>query len=120
VLLSSSTPLYLLLLFLSTKARAPAHPHTFPTRRSSDLPTRSALATSACCRSSTPSASAPTPSSRTCSAWPGANAPMPTTSTWPQDRKSTRLNSSHVKSSYAVFCLKKKNQRGNHLESKTF
>src|SRR5690606_39655902 len=25
------------------------------------------------------------------------------------DRKSTRLNSSHVKTSYAVFCLKKKN-----------
>src|SRR5690606_12611365 len=25
-----------------------------------------------------------------------------------KDRKSTRLNSSHVKSSYAVFCLKKK------------
>src|SRR5690606_40420418 len=25
----------------------------------------------------------------------------------PQDRKSTRLNSSHVKISYAVFCLKK-------------
>src|SRR5690606_39707624 len=25
------------------------------------------------------------------------------------DRKSTRLNSSHVKISYAVFCLKKKN-----------
>src|SRR5690606_41336136 len=25
-----------------------------------------------------------------------------------QDRKSTRLNSSHVKNSYAVFCLKKK------------
>src|SRR5699024_12790187 len=29
-------------------------------------------------------------------------APMP-------DRKSTRLNSSHVSISYAVFCLKKKN-----------
>src|SRR5690606_39741181 len=28
-----------------------------------------------------------------------------------QDRKSTRLNSSHVKISYAVFCLKKKKQR---------
>src|SRR5690606_40494558 len=28
---------------------------------------------------------------------------------WHQDRKSTRLNSSHVKISYAVFCLKKKN-----------
>src|SRR5438874_13694772 len=26
------------------------------------------------------------------------------------DRKSTRLNSSHVESSYAVFCLKKKKQ----------
>src|SRR5690606_41919950 len=25
-----------------------------------------------------------------------------------KDRKSTRLNSSHVKTSYAVFCLKKK------------
>src|SRR5438874_8582011 len=28
------------------------------------------------------------------------------------DRKSTRLNSSHVESSYAVFCLKKKNIEG--------
>src|SRR5437660_8815514 len=27
------------------------------------------------------------------------------------DRKSTRLNSSHVAISYAVFCLKKKNNR---------
>src|SRR5690606_41709549 len=27
------------------------------------------------------------------------------------DRKSTRLNSSHVKISYAVFCLKKKNKK---------
>src|SRR5699024_11380891 len=27
------------------------------------------------------------------------------------DRKSTRLNSSHVSISYAVFCLKKKNDR---------
>src|SRR5699024_11658513 len=27
----------------------------------------------------------------------------------PKDRKSTRLNSSHVSISYAVFCLKKKN-----------
>src|SRR5690606_33150940 len=29
------------------------------------------------------------------------------------DRKSTRLNSSHVKISYAVFCLKKKNKKIN-------
>src|SRR5690554_7481873 len=27
-----------------------------------------------------------------------------------RDRKSTRLNSSHVRISYAVFCLKKKNE----------
>src|SRR5690625_5903833 len=29
------------------------------------------------------------------------------------DRKSTRLNSSHVAISYAVFCLKKKNNKVN-------
>src|SRR5207253_7922846 len=29
-------------------------------------------------------------------------------SLFPEDRKSTRLNSSHVAISYAVFCLKKK------------
>src|SRR5690625_6291740 len=29
----------------------------------------------------------------------------------PSDRKSTRLNSSHVAISYAVFCLKKKNKK---------
>src|SRR3712207_6915434 len=28
-----------------------------------------------------------------------------------QDRKSTRLNSSHANISYAVFCLKKKNKK---------
>src|SRR5436305_11384375 len=28
-----------------------------------------------------------------------------------EDRKSTRLNSSHVRISYAVFCLKKKNDK---------
>src|SRR5690554_7651406 len=31
-----------------------------------------------------------------------------------RDRKSTRLNSSHVRISYAVFCLKKKNNKSNH------
>src|SRR5690554_7784657 len=29
----------------------------------------------------------------------------------PEDRKSTRLNSSHVRISYAVFCLKKKRKK---------
>src|SRR5690606_41993559 len=44
--------------------------------------------------------------------FPGSNAPR-LAETMPkevmvEDRKSTRLNSSHVKISYAVFCLKKK------------
>src|SRR5690554_7159441 len=30
-----------------------------------------------------------------------------------KDRKSTRLNSSHVRISYAVFCLKKKKKKNN-------
>src|SRR5215208_7490753 len=32
-----------------------------------------------------------------------------------EDRKSTRLNSSHVAISYAVFCLKKKNKNKGRL-----
>src|SRR5436309_3659205 len=43
------------------------------------------------------------------------------------DRKSTRLNSSHVKISYAVFCLKKKNNStadstcdSRHVRNKTY
>src|SRR5690349_24196252 len=32
-----------------------------------------------------------------------------------EDRKSTRLNSSHVEISYAVFCLKKKKQNREQL-----
>src|SRR5947199_163011 len=39
--------------------------------------------------------------------WRRAGATAPTS-----DRKSTRLNSSHLGISYAVFCLKKKNGRG--------
>src|SRR5690606_40803470 len=33
-----------------------------------------------------------------------------------RDRKSTRLNSSHVKISYAVFCLKKKKKKEDELK----
>src|SRR5699024_12387429 len=36
--------------------------------------------------------------------WGARTTPRP-------DRKSTRLNSSHVSSSYAVFCLKRKTRR---------
>src|SRR3712207_8429564 len=37
---------------------------------------------------------------------PGCDAEVASSS--PEDRKSTRLNSSHANISYAVFCLKKK------------
>src|SRR5699024_12048050 len=36
--------------------------------------------------------------------------PIPRLTSREKDRKSTRLNSSHVSISYAVFCLKKKNK----------
>src|SRR6266851_8866225 len=41
---------------------------------------------------------------RTCRAGPGTVRPV-------ADRKSTRLNSSHITISYAVFCLKKKKKQ---------
>src|SRR2546430_5888195 len=37
---------------------------------------------------------------------------------WCQDRKSTRLNSSHSQISYAVFCLKKKKKKHTKLTCK--
>src|SRR5438445_3174195 len=36
-----------------------------------------------------------------------------------QDRKSTRLNSSHANISYAVFCLKKKKNKNKHQQHVT-
>src|SRR5690606_41118243 len=48
-------------------------------------------------------------SARPATAHPHPAASMPD-SRRGRDRKSTRLNSSHVKISYAVFCLKKKKQ----------
>src|SRR5256885_6253353 len=36
-----------------------------------------------------------------------------------RDRKSTRLNSSHLVISYAVFCLKKKKKKNTILKNKT-
>src|SRR5438034_6694907 len=36
-----------------------------------------------------------------------------------QDRKSTRLNSSHTVISYAVFCLKKKTKKMKHKKQRT-
>src|SRR5260221_3126832 len=45
----------------------------------------------------------------------GVPAPGPRHRVGPgEDRKSTRLNSSHTVISYAVFCLKKKNKKRSH------
>src|SRR5690606_41415939 len=84
--------------------------HSFPTRRSSDLVThRSSVSQgpSAASRGRCPHSALSRPSAHR------QEEPLqaqPRTSEQPaQDRKSTRLNSSHVKISYAVFCLKKKN-----------
>src|SRR5215469_238418 len=48
--------------------------------------------------------------------WPGKTSGAPVM----RDRKSTRLNSSHVEISYAVFCLKKKKKKNirNFFEQK--
>src|SRR5207249_9304281 len=46
------------------------------------------------------------------SAFAGTGLTCPRT-LFARDRKSTRLNSSHVSRSYAVFCLKKKNLHQN-------
>src|SRR5690349_23570070 len=81
--------------------------HSFPTRRSSDLPARRRSKISATRRSvskglarSSQSASA-TIRSKYAVRWSPVVG-------FTADRKSTRLNSSHVEISYAVFCLKKK------------
>src|SRR5690606_42098270 len=69
---------------------------SFPTRRSSDL-------TSSAATHSTSRFVRVQAASNTAMCSRGASAGAIST-----DRKSTRLNSSHVKISYAVFCLKKK------------
>src|SRR5690606_41618800 len=81
---------------------------SFPTRRSSDLPLLWPFSESVCPASNLymyggdhefllHHARRPMPCARIYAQWPLQS-----------DRKSTRLNSSHVKISYAVFCLKKK------------
>src|SRR5262245_64723178 len=82
--------------------RGPRALHSFPTRRSSDL--RSASG----CRHATLSTRPVPEASRTGAThavWPPGWYGSSTVSA---DRKSTRLNSSHLGISYAVFCLKKK------------
>src|SRR5207249_10248605 len=90
-----------------SSSRHPQYRRSFPTRRSSDLVTVTSMTVVSSTQLSVALAIAAT-------ANPG---PRDVTVTNPGgqtvtraggDRKSTRLNSSHVSTSYAVFCLKKK------------
>src|SRR5438874_4730506 len=85
--------------------------HSFPTRRSSDLSAGVAAQTSGSTESRI-HVSAGTPWTARISESRGGRATRLSEILAVQgDRKSTRLNSSHVEISYAVFCLKKKNSR---------
>src|SRR5690606_30518560 len=90
----------------SLMPRRPSPPTLLPytTLFRSTSTTRAAAVSGSSSPSAAIGASAgPRPAAR--SSGPVSPAPPPRR---PRDRKSTRLNSSHVKISYAVFCLKKK------------
>src|SRR5699024_4770798 len=59
------------------------------------------------------SGSTVTPASAAALSTASANRARPAQAVQSRDRKSTRLNSSHVSISYAVFCLKKKKLQHN-------
>src|SRR5205807_4604572 len=94
--------------------------HPFPTRRSSDLPRRRHLQRRGQVRPQLKPVHAPggialghllvdDPAAR----GHPLDVARGNRSAIPQDRKSTRLNSSHLVISYAVFCLKKKKKSPN-------
>src|SRR5690606_39352557 len=108
--LHSSPPLHAarLSLYLSHfLPRFAAHlpPHSFPTRRSSDLVHH--LAAYHHMRHKCKKRNGDQQVLVDLTEYYGRNRAQMTLIS--EDRKSTRLNSSHVKISYAVFCLKKKN-----------
>src|SRR5690606_40332120 len=116
-------PAYLLLLpsynsCYSERHGHHAHSHSFPTRRSSDLLGQPNCSTMVAAAPETIVAAVPSKkmimSPSTAGARRGPTAHW-MTGRW-EDRKSTRLNSSHVKISYAVFCLKKKIQHPSDLK----
>src|SRR5690242_21438541 len=95
----------MLLLFFLIHHGDPRHLLSFPTRRSSDLvicrfalPPAAGLDTPWVCRFQ---------AVVVLSSGQGPHTSLPC-GPGGQDRKSTRLNSSHMSISYAVFCLKKK------------
>src|SRR5690606_39841608 len=96
---------------VSSSSTAPRELHSFPTRRSSDLGQVASNTLKPRCFASS-STALETPCAEKITVAPAGTSSSSSTNTAPRerrrDRKSTRLNSSHVKISYAVFCLKKK------------
>src|SRR5207245_7708176 len=117
----------LLSFFLLSYALRHLYPHSFPTRRSSDL-----LKTN--CRCSGRASQTLAPSARASTNLPGRpenEKPLAggmhrrgslIFRSFPDDPdwKSTRLNSSHGSISYAVFCLKKKIKSYNSITEKVY
>src|SRR5690606_42098386 len=104
-------------LLLSCRSRDHRYLHAFPTRRSSDLVVDLAIEDHAdgfvLVPDRLPAAlqiddAQPPHAEREARREVGPRAIRPAVHDEIEDRKSTRLNSSHVKISYAVFCLKKK------------
>src|SRR5688500_19964954 len=103
-------------MFFSYRHSLHLHLHSFPTRRSSDLVThRAVLRHHDCCWRSDVIDERPTDPVAVEIGYPDqvggyiGNGPVAAgIRRLPVDRKSTRLNSSHLVISYAVFCLKKK------------
>src|SRR5207245_3551238 len=93
---------------LFCRCRRRSDPHSFPTRRSSDLRDHAGAVGGHAL--STDEEEARREQRRA----HGGRPPHPSKA---RDRKSTRLNSSHGSSSYAVACLKRKNSKQRDCES---
>src|SRR5438477_6322103 len=91
-------------LFLFT---APATTEIYTLSLHDALPISSCIARCATKRSAAPPAGPSAPTTSSCRARAGRRR---------GDRKSTRLNSSHMSISYAVFCLKKKKKKKKNDE----
>src|SRR5256885_12601178 len=87
----------------------PAPPEIYPLSLPDALPILLSLLSLYCSGSSSASASTAKDAANH-AAWRSCSDPAAIShaSGWRADRKSTRLNSSHLVISYAVFCLKKK------------
>src|SRR5699024_12624233 len=91
--------------FLPDRSGLSAHRPSFPTRRSSDLPPDAKTPPDQSVRGCS------VPYEVLCSAGCELVLALTGNHNHSQDRKSTRLNSSHVSISYAGFCLKKKTNK---------